>query len=291
MARRLRYRYHWEVDSPTSGQDLSTLVDLLRHGQVCLLTGAGMSTASGIPDYRGPSANLRRDPIQFREFRDDAATRARYWARSAVGWPWIRAREPNPAHAAVAKLESLGVVLGVITQNVDGLHQRAGSRNVLELHGSLDEVVCLNCGKAEPREIFQDRLPLLNPGWDAIVAEMNPDGDAEIGDDFTASFSVPPCRVCRGVLKPNVVFFGESVPHARVETAFSMVESCASLIVLGSSLTVFSGYRFVKHARSKNKPVAILNQGKTRGDPLAQIVIDKPLEECLPHLVRLFEME
>jgi NAD-dependent protein deacetylase/lipoamidase sirtuin 4 len=198
-------------------------------------------------------------------------------------------REPNAAHNSVAHLETSGHVDAVITQNVDGLHQRAGSRRVLELHGTLSEVVCLNCGSAEPRRAFQTRLSALNPGWEAPSAKLAPDGDAEIPSAVADGFVVPSCTICRGTVKPNVVLFGDSVPRRTVERAFEMVSSAHALLVLGSSLAVFSGYRFVKRATELGIPVAIVNQGPTRGDSVATIRIDAPLEEVMPELVGFVE--
>jgi len=221
--------------------------------------------------------------MQFQEFRDRAEARKRYWARSAIGWQWITARTPNAAHRAVAQMESRGLVSSVITQNVDGLHQRAGSRNVLELHGTLSRAVCLTCNTPEPRRRFQERILALNPRWEA-EGTMAPDGDADVTLDRSNSFVVPTCTRCGGVMKPDVVFFGESVPSSRVEEAFGMVRESRVLLVLGSSLTVFSGFRFVKRASELEIPVAIVNQGSTRGDPLATVVLDAPLEDVLPRI-------
>ena len=273
----------------TSGyeQELTRIVDLLRTRRTVVLSGAGISTASGIPDYRGPTSSRRpRRPIQYREFRDQVEARARYWARSAVGWPWIDAREPNVSHEVIARLESHGYITGTITQNVDGLHQRAGSIRVLELHGTLSEVLCLQCGSADSRRDFQDRILELNPRWHEFSAEIAPDGDAELPREITESFVVPTCKVCGGVLKPNVVFFGESVPKARVATAWDMLDEAEALLVVGSSLTVYSGFRFVDRAGKDGKPVAIVNQGPTRGDAVADLRIDGRLEEVLPALLR-----
>lgn len=274
------------MGKPAAGVDpLVHLADLISAGGVCVLSGAGMSTASGIPDYRGPSRQERRSaPIQFHEFRDKAAARQRYWARSAVGWKWIQAREPNPAHHTVAKLERRGFVESVITQNVDGLHQRAGNQRVVELHGSLSQTICMVCGTVEPRRQFQARLLALNPGFAVAVAEVAPDGDAEVPEDLMDGFVVPTCARCGGVMKPDVVFFGESVPGERVRQAFDLVDEASLLLVLGSSLTVFSGFRFVKHASKRPIPIAIVTQGETRGDALADVKIEARLEELLPRL-------
>ena len=268
------------------------MASLLRSRRTLVLSGAGMSTHSGIPDYRGPTSRQRpRRPIQFREFRDRGEARTRYWARSAVGWPWIDAREPNTAHEAVAVLEEEGFISGVITQNVDGLHQKAGSEQVLELHGTLSEVLCLNCEAVDSRRDFQERLLNQNPRWHEYSAEIAPDGDAELPREVTESFSVPRCRFCRGELKPNVVFFGESVPKERVSRAWEMLDNAQALLVVGSSLTVYSGFRFVDRAAREGKPVAIANQGETRGDPHATIRIDERLEEALPALVHMLHTD
>ncbi len=269
---------------------LERLAELLREYRTVVLSGAGISTGSGIPDYRGPSSARRpRRPIQYREFRDQVEARTRYWARSAVGWPWINARTPNEAHGAIATLQAEGHVDCVITQNVDGLHQRAGSKRVLELHGTLAEVMCLDCGVPDSRSDFQERILQLNPQWETLSAEIAPDGDAELPREVTESFVVPTCRSCGGVLKPNVVFFGESVPKDRVATAWEWVSDAEMILVVGSSLTVYSGYRFVDRAAKDGKPVAIVNRGTTRGDPVADIKIDAALEEALPELARLLK--
>lgn len=244
-------------------RDLAALVDGRR---VVVLTGAGCSTASGIPDYRGPgTARRARNPIQYRQFVDDAAWRSRYWARSVVGWPRVRDARPNTVHRVLADRG-----WPVITQNVDRLHQAAGSEQVVELHGALAEVVCLGCGAVGCRQALQDELLALNPHLHGRTAEVAPDGDAEL----VAPATVPGCRACRGVLKPHVVFFGENVPRPRVERSMDWVRRAQVLLVIGSSLTVFSGYRFVKHAHSWGIPIAILNLGPTRGDPLATLKID-----------------
>ena len=250
-----------------------------------MLSGAGISTDSGIPDYRGPSSKRRKGgPIQYREFMASPETRARYWARSTIGWPSMRRAEPNGSHRAVARLEQAGYITGVITQNVDGLHQAAGSRNVLELHGALAEVQCLSCGRIVERDRLQDRLLEMNPGWESHVAEIAPDGDAELPEELARSFRVPVCPRCAGILKPNVVFFGENVPKTRVQQAWGMLAEAGALLVLGSSLTVFSGFRFVDRAAKDAKPVAIINRGRTRGDSLATVRIDAGLDAVVSEL-------
>jgi NAD-dependent SIR2 family protein deacetylase len=246
-----------------------------------------MSTESGIPDYRGPQGSLRRRrPVRYQEFVRDAEARRLYWARSAVGWPAMKGARPNQAHFALAELESLGILTGVLTQNVDGLHQAAGSKNVLELHGALARVLCLECGRSESRESLQERMLDLNPRWRLRWAEMAPDGDAELSAEFAASFSVPGCTNCAGVLKPDVVFFGENVPRTRVDRAWAMLEEARALLVVGSSLTVYSGFRFVERAARDGKPVAIVNLGPTRGDPVASVKVEAGLGDVLPRLAR-----
>jgi NAD-dependent SIR2 family protein deacetylase len=259
----------------------------LRDRRITVLTGAGMSTDSGIPDYRGPQGSLRkRTPVQYAEFLRSEADRRRYWARSCLGWPFMTERRPNGGHTALAHLQAEGPVISVITQNVDGLHQAAGSRDVLELHGGLEGVVCLGCGARSSRNDIQEKMLALNPGWLEQTVEAAPDGDAELPRSATDGFRVPDCPVCGGILKPDVVFFGENVPSSRVTEAFRRVDAGEVLLVLGSSLTVYSGYRFVDHAVRRGTPVVIVNQGETRGDPVATLRIDAPLIPVLEELVR-----
>jgi NAD-dependent deacetylase sirtuin 4 len=258
----------------------------LQGRRVLVLGGAGVSTESGIPDYRGPeSRKTPRNPMRFQQFVGSEAARRRYWARSFVGWRRIAAAAPNAAHRALAGLEAGGVLLGLITQNVDGLHQAAGSRRVLELHGSLAAVRCLGYGAPSSRRLLQRQLAVLNPGAAARPLELAPDGDAELGADLESTFRVPACAVCGGVLKPNVVFFGENVPKARVLRAYALLAEADVLLVVGSSLTVFSGYRFVVRAVKEGKPVVILNQGETRGDAHAALKLSGRLGDLLPALV------
>lgn len=262
---------------------LGELVELLRGRRIAILTGAGCSTESGIPDYRGPGTRERaRNPIQHRAFVSDPIARARYWARSAIGWRRFATVEPNGAHRAIASLEERGLVTGLITQNVDRLHHRAGSRNVVELHGALAEVRCLACESREGRDSLQARILELNPSFAVAHAELAPDGDAEL--ESVDGFRVPPCLSCGGVLKPDVVFFGDNVPRPRVEQAFAIADAADVLLVVGSSLTVFSGYRFVLRAAERNQPVAIVNLGETRGDPHARIRLDARAGDVLPEL-------
>jgi NAD-dependent SIR2 family protein deacetylase len=262
------------------------LVDLIADGDVVILSGAGLSTESGIPDYRGPTGLARRpEPMTYQTFTGSAAARRRYWARSHSGWRHIAAATPNTGHQAVAELESCGLLAGIITQNVDGLHQAAGARRVVELHGSLARVLCLGCGQRTSRERLDQRLRAANPGWSAQVSQINPDGDAILGDDQVERFRVVNCESCGGLLKPDVVFFGENVPRSRVDECYALVERAGALLVLGSSLTVMSGYRFVRHAAKLALPVVIVNQGPTRGDAQARLILDAPLGTTLSALV------
>ena len=252
-----------------------------------MLSGAGISTESGIPDYRGPSgASLRRHaPMTYQAFRDDPVARRRYWARSHVGWQLMRTATPNDGHRAVAALEDRGLVVGTITQNVDGLHQAAGSREVIDLHGRLDRVVCLACGATSTRASLRERLDEVNAAWRATVTAVNPDGDVDLPDEQLDGFVVVDCLECGGLLKPDVVYFGENVPVARVEASYTMVDGARLLLVLGSSLTVFSGRRFVLRAAKDGIPVAIVNDGPTRGDGLAALKLETPLGEALTAVV------
>ncbi len=269
---------------------LQRCAELIDGRSVAVLSGAGMSTASGIPDYRGEDGALRRRaPIQYREFVGEESARRRYWARSSVGWAWLKKRDPNDAHRAVARLEEAGRVSAVVTQNVDGLHQAAGSREVIDLHGRLSRVVCMDCAAIEMRDELQQRMLASNPGWDRLVAEMAPDGDAELAEETIAGFRVPACRRCGGILKPDVIFFGENVPASRVSRALELVLGADVLLVLGSSLTVFSGYRFVLAAAEREVPVAIVNRGATRGDKLATVTVNDRVESFLPRLVRTID--
>ncbi|ARA91991.1 NAD-dependent deacetylase [Rhodothermaceae bacterium RA] len=261
------------------------LVALLRGRRTVVLSGAGCSTESGIPDYRGPETRRRaRNPIQHRAFVTDPAARVRYWMRSAVGWPRFTRAEPNPGHLALARLEAAGLVRGIITQNVDRLHQAAGSRRVVELHGALAEVRCLACGTLESRSALQHRIERLNPGWSARSGELAPDGDAELPEALTQGFAVPTCRTCNGPLKPNVVFFGEHVPPDRVEAAWRLFDEADVLLVVGSSLAVYSGYRFVLRAVKEQKPFALVNLGPARGSDRAAVHVDGQTGAVLPRL-------
>jgi NAD-dependent SIR2 family protein deacetylase len=264
---------------------LGQLADLVAAGGVLVLSGAGLSTESGIPDYRGPTGLARRaEPMTYQTFTGSPAARRRYWARSHYGWRHVASAVPNAGHRAVAELEGRGLLAGVITQNVDGLHQAAGARQVIELHGSLDRVVCLSCTRRSPRDRLDQRLRAANPGWAARVTGLNADGDAVLSGDQTARFEIVDCESCGGVLKPDVVFFGENVPRPRVEECFALTENARALLVLGSSLTVMSGFRFVRRAAQLATAIAIVNQGPTRGDALAGLVLDAPLGTTLTAL-------
>jgi NAD-dependent SIR2 family protein deacetylase len=267
---------------------VTQLVDVLARGGALILSGAGLSTESGIPDYRGPTGLARRaTPMTYQTFISSAAARRRYWARSHIGWPSIARAVPNRGHHAVAELGHRGLLAGIITQNVDGLHQAAGASEVTELHGSLHRVVCLSCGRRTPRADLDRRLDAANPGFlrSASMAAVNPDGDAVLAEELTESFQTADCVACGGVLKPDVVFFGENVPKPRVAACYAMVERAGALIVLGSSLTVMSGFRYVRHAARLGITVVIVNQGATRGDPYASVTMDAPLGATLTALV------
>ena len=276
--------------------NFGSLVELVRGRRVVVLTGAGCSTESGIPDYRGPETPPRtRPPIQHREFVDRAEMRRRYWARSTLGWSRFSAARPNTAHAALAALEQRGAVAGLITQNVDSLHSAAGSATVVELHGALARVRCLACDAITTRDALQARLLAANPQWgdrtalpfgsaagrgDPPTGErtrsvvLAPDGDSDLPDELVAAFAVVDCEACGGTLMPDVVFFGGSVPRATLDAAWSLFDRAEALLVVGSSLAVFSGYRFVRRAAEHGIPVAILNRGPTRGDELAAVRVD-----------------
>ena len=262
------------------------LVALLRGRRVAVLTGAGMSTDSGIPDYRGPDSPPS-NPMTIRQFTSDPIFRQRYWARNHVGWRHMHATMPNAGHRALASLERAGVVSGLITQNVDLLHTKAGSRTVVNLHGTYAQVVCLDCGHTLPRAALAELLENANPGFleraEAVGGiAVAPDADAVVGD--TTAFTIIACPNCGGMLKPDIVYFGENVPKERVEQAYSLVDEADALLVAGSSLTVYSGYRFVRRAAALAMPIAIINRGHTRGDDLATVKVDNG---CSPMLALL----
>jgi NAD-dependent SIR2 family protein deacetylase len=266
----------------------SDLAALVSRRSVVALTGAGMSTDSGIPDYRGPDSPPR-NPMTYQQFMGDADFRRHYWARNHLGWRHMDATRPNAGHRALAALERSGTVRGVLTQNVDLLHTKAGSRAVIDLHGSYLQVRCMGCERRTSRIALAERLEAANPGFAESVAaatgvEIAPDADAVIED--TAHFRVVDCEDCGGILKPDIVYFGESVPRDRVDAAFAMVESADVLLVLGSSLTVMSGLRFVRRAAKLGIPVAVVNRGATRGDDYATLKLDAGCSEVLLDVVR-----
>jgi NAD-dependent SIR2 family protein deacetylase len=269
---------------PGAAASVGPVVDGLRDRGFLALTGAGMSTDSGIPDYRGPGS-VARAPMTYQEFVSGRRAQQRYWARGFVGWSRMGRAEPNPGHAALARLEARGVCTAVITQNVDGLHERAGSSRLVALHGRIADVVCLDCGDRTSRALLQHRMAEDNPGWldRHAAAPVRPDGDVETDD--TADFRVPRCLRCGGVLKPDVVYFGENVPKPRVQRCYDLVDEAAergcALLVLGSSLTVMSGLRFVRYAAKHDVPVVIVNRGATRGDPLATETLHHGTSEFL----------
>ena len=270
----------------TSAGILGEVADLLRTRRFTALTGAGMSTDSGIPDYRGPGSRSRQartpvTPMTYQEFVSGPGPQQRYWARSFLGWSRMHDAVPNPGHHALSHLEGRGHCSGVVTQNVDGLHEQAGSRRLVALHGRIAEVVCLDCRDRMSRAVLQQEMAEANPEWLArhATAPSRPDGDVDLDD--TSDFVVPSCTCCGGVLKPDVVFFGENVPKDRVARCYEMVDAAEALVVLGSSLTVMSGFRFVRHAAKQGTPVVIVNRGRTRGDELATYKLEHGTSEFL----------
>lgn len=267
--------------------DFGELQDFVSRGRrLFVLTGAGCSTGSGIPDYRDDDGQWKRKPpVNFQAFMGEAATRRRYWARSLVGWRRMHEARPNGAHRALARLEARGQCELLLTQNVDRLHQAAGSRNVVDLHGRIDRVRCMGCGRLSPRQDFQDELGRRNPEWVDRIAPEAPDGDADLESADFHSFVVPTCEACDGVLKPDVVFFGESVPRERVEAAARSLERADAMLVVGSSLMVYSGLRFVEWAARAGTPVAAVNRGRTRADAMLTLKIEASCEDALSFLL------
>lgn len=268
---------------------LGRLATLLAAGEVMVLSGAGLSTESGIPDYRGPSGALRRSlPMTYQTFTRDPSARRRYWARSQLGWRVVARAAPNDGHRAVATLQSWGRLTEVVTQNVDGLHQAGGATSVVELHGNLERVACLTCLVRTTRDELDLRLRAANAGWTAESTGVNPDGDVALDDTHLQDFEVLDCLDCGGLLKPDVVFFGENVPIPRVERCYAAVDELTgpggALLVAGSSLTVMSGLRFVRRAAKSGTPVVIANRGGTRGDPLASYRLEVGCSEFLTAL-------
>jgi NAD-dependent SIR2 family protein deacetylase len=267
----------------TGWSSLEEFVD--RHRGLFVLTGAGCSTSSGIPDYRDADGQWkRRQPVTYQAFMGEEATRRRYWARSLLGWRRIRSARPNVAHHALARLEAMGRSEILLTQNVDRLHQAAGAIRVIDLHGRIDRVRCMGCEGREARDEFQDELGRLNAGWLGLAADA-PDGDAELDSADFSSFAVPSCQRCGGVLKPDVVFFGENVRRDRVDAAQRHLMQADAVLIVGSSLMVYSGYRFVQWAASAGKPAAAVNLGRTRADGLIALKVEQACEEALAFLL------
>jgi len=261
------------------------LLALVKRYRVCVLTGAGVSTRSGIPDYRSPEQLQRkRKPIEYQPFITQAAMRERYWSRSMNGWPHFSSTQPNDAHRALAQLEKAGEIQGIITQNVDRLHHKAGSQRVVELHGALSEACCLSCGTLEARDALQTRLTVLNPNWLNQPTMLAPDGDADLPESPTEPFILPTCLECEGMLKPNVVLFGESVDKGVLQKAWDVFDESDMLLVVGSSLTVYSGFRFARKAAQRGMPIAIINIGATRADDLTTLHLETEAGETLQAL-------
>jgi NAD-dependent SIR2 family protein deacetylase len=266
--------------------EIRPVAETVAAGRVVVLSGAGISTESGIPDYRGETGSLRtHTPMTYGDFTASETARQRYWARSHLGWRTIARAAPNDGHRAVAALQARGYLSGIITQNVDGLHQAAGARDVVELHGNLDRVICLDCGTTSAREVLDRRLRAANQAFTAEATRINPDGDVELPEEVVRTFTVVPCTICGGTVKPDVVFFGENVPKSRVERCYRLIDEANAVLVLGSSLTVMSGFRFVRHAAKSGTPVLIINQGLTRGDPYATYRVNLPLGQALTELL------
>lgn len=252
-----------------------------------VLTGAGISTDSGIPAYRDHTGAWQNPPpVQHQDFMKSHAMRQRYWARSLHGWPVLYHAEPNQSHEVLAHLQNEGLLGGIITQNVDGLHQRAGSKEVIDLHGDANTMRCMNCEQRSPRLAMHERCLAMNPDYVAMNPEVGPDGDAQLEGDFS-DFDVPSCELCGGILKPDVVYFGDNVPKPRVEQAQQWVEQSGGLLVIGSSLTVFSGFRFARQIHTLNKPLILLNLGTTRADEIATLKLQTPISDTLVGLHRI----
>ncbi|GGH61405.1 Sir2 family NAD-dependent protein deacetylase [Rothia aerolata] len=281
-----------ETAQPTPPeQALAGISDMLNQGGVLVLTGAGVSTASGIPDYRGPAGSLKKHrPMTYQEFRYDDGARQRYWARSYVGWRRMRRAEPNAAHYLLAKLEQRGALAGLITQNVDGLHQRAGSKNMVALHGDLDRVICLMCGNLEDRASMDSRMEELNPGYlerlDSDELQVNPDGDVELDDAFIRDFVMVGCQRCGSTrLKPDVVYFGESVPADRKAKVAEFQRNSESLLIVGSSVAVMSGFKLAIEAGKKDQKIGIINGGPGRADSRADYLWRSDVSAALAQLI------
>ena len=263
---------------------LTTFVE--KHQRLFVLTGAGCSTNSGIPDYRDGNGDWKRTPpVRFQEFMAEKMTRRRYWARSMIGWPRFGRALPNDAHHALARLEANGQCRLLLTQNVDRLHQAAGSRGVIDLHGRLDLVRCMACSATTRRADFQNELVRLNVQWVQIDAVAFPDGDADLDHLDFSGFIVPPCASCGGVLKPDVVFFGENVPRDQVTAAQAAMEQADAMLIVGSSLMVYSGFRFAQMAARRGIPIAAINLGRTRADGFLTLKVEDRCETALSFLL------
>ncbi|MDX1318921.1 MAG: NAD-dependent protein deacetylase [Oceanospirillum sp.] len=261
------------------------------HPRLLILTGAGISTDSGIPDYRDQKGEWKRkQPVQHGDFMKSEAVRQRYWGRSLIGWPVIRDARPNPAHHALAELEAMGHVELLVTQNVDRLHQQAGSQNVIDLHGRSDEVICMSCDYRAKRDQIHDDSARLNPEFTLFTAETAPDGDADLEVDFS-TFKVPACPHCSGILKPDVVFFGDNVPRERVTEVSDALDRADGLLIIGSSLMVFSGFRFCRYAEERGKPMAALTMGKTRADDILQLKLDAAIGPTLEAVAQMLRQQ
>ena len=272
-----------QMPDPAPIQQLQAF--LQTHPHLFVLTGAGISTASGIPDYRDDNGDWKRPaPVQYRDFVDQPVTRRRYWARSLVGWPWFRRARPNLCHQTLANWESAGRISQLVTQNVDRLHQGAGSREVIDLHGRLDRVICLDCRALSDRAALQEELLAANPEFAALGAEIAPDGDAYLEHADYRDFLVPDCPHCGGILKPDVVFFGETIPRERVDRSISALLDSDALLVIGSSLMVYSGFRFCRLAAEHGIPIAAINPGRTRADELIDLKLTERFENVIPAL-------
>ena len=265
----------WRIPEPDA---IERMRDVLGDRRWLVLGGAGVSTDSGIPDYRGPGAPVRT-PMTYQQLVSGPDALQRYWARAHLGWSRMGSAEPNATHHRLVGLETEGLLSGLVTQNVDGLHRRAGHRNLVELHGRVDQVVCLDCGERTPRSRVQRRLTHLNPGWTSQDVQVAPDGDAVL--EATEDFNVAGCERCGGRLKPDVVFFGENARKDIVERCYQLTDEAEAFVVLGSSLQVMSGLRFVRRARANGVPVVIVNRGPTRGDDLADVCVDAGCAETL----------
>ncbi|MEN3277962.1 MAG: hypothetical protein V7631_3752 [Massilia sp.] len=276
-----------------SSRPADALADFLsRHSKTLVLTGAGLSTASGIPDYRDRDGVRRgNEPIQGPDFRRSQAVQRRYWARSMVGWPVLAQARPNAGHTALAALEAAGRVDSLLTQNVDGLHQQAGSHAVLELHGNIHSVICLDCEVRVPRAFVQTQLVESNPELAGAMATPLPDGDAQLEPGALDGFQLPVCTHCGGTLMPDVIFFGDNLPPARSACAIAQMEAADALLVVGSSLMVYSGFRFCRLAAAAGKPIAAINLGRTRADDLISLKIEESAERLLPQVVRLLHAD